>query len=102
MTQVSAAFAVPRKTGEMGKSIPVDLNPTLHIEVDGALVARGLGLPLGRFRELMEDRKVTVLCERGVGEDAGTYRASFYYEGRRVRLLVDGDGNLLRPVASEG
>lgn len=86
---------------DMGKSIPVNLNPTQHIEVDGALVARGLGLPLAGFQQLMEDRKVTVLCERGVGDDAGTYRASFYYEGKRVRLLVDGEGNLLHPATSE-
>lgn len=86
----------------MGKSIPVELNPEQHIEVDGALVARGLGLPLAGFRQLMQDRKVTVLCERGTGADAGTYRASFYYEGRRVRLLVDEEGNLLGPAASEG
>lgn len=84
----------------MGKSIPVDLNPTHHIEVDGALVAHGLGLTLPEFQQLMDDRKVTVLCERGVGGDAGTFRASFYYDGRRVRLVVDGEGRLLRPAAT--
>jgi hypothetical protein len=81
----------------MGKSIPLDVNPSLEIEVDGALVARGLGLPLAEFQQLMDDRKVTVLCERGIDEDDGTYRASFYYEGRRVRLVVDAEGQLLRP-----
>jgi hypothetical protein len=40
----------------------------------------------------MEDRQVTLLCERGTGEDAGLYRASFYYAGKRVRLVVDADG----------
>lgn len=82
----------------MGESIPVDLNPSNHaasnhVEVDGALVARGLGMALADFQQLMEHRKVTVLCERGVGEDAGLYRASFYHDGKRVRLVVDGDGN---------
>lgn len=76
----------------MSRSIPLELNPERSIEIDGALVADGLGLSVAEFRQLMEDRKVTVLCERGVGEDAGLYRASFYYEGRRVRLVVDGDG----------
>ena len=76
----------------MSRSIPLELNPERSIEIDGALVADGLGLPVAEFRQLMEDRKVTVLCERGVGEDAGRYRASFYYEGRRVRLVVDEDG----------
>jgi hypothetical protein len=47
----------------------------------------------------MEDRKITLLCERGTGEDAGLYRASFYLDGKRVRLVVDGDGN---PVTDPG
>ena len=77
----------------MGKSIPFDLNPSRAVEIDGALVAAGLGLELADFRQLMEHRKITVLCERGTGEDAGLYRASFYHEGKRVRLVVDEDGN---------
>ncbi len=90
----------------MGKGIPINLGPTVddasarvehveteHVEIDGALVARGLGLALGEFQKLMDHRKVTVLCERGVGEDAGLYRASFYHDGKRVRLVVDGSGN---------
>ena len=39
--------------------------------------------------------QVTVLCERGTGDDAGRWRASFYHEGRRVRLVVDAEGNVL-------
>jgi hypothetical protein len=77
----------------MRKPIPIDLNPTRAVEIDGALVARGLGLALAEFRQLMEHRKITVLCERGRGEDAGLYRASFYHDGKRVRLVVDGDGH---------
>lgn len=76
----------------MRKSIPIELSPSRAIEVDGALVARGLGLALEDFRQLMEQRKITVLCERGTGEDAGLYRASFYYTSKRVRLVLDGDG----------
>jgi len=91
---VNAASA---KLATMGKSIPVDLNPSRSIEIDGALVSQGLGLSLAEFQQLMENRKVTVLCELGVGEDAGLYRASFYYEGKRVRLVVDADGVPLRP-----
>ena len=85
----------------MGKSIPVDLNPTRAVEIDGALVARGLGLPIEQFRQLMEDRKITLLCERGTGEDAGLYRASFYLDGKRVRLVVDADGNPVTDPGSE-
>jgi len=80
-------------TAGMGNPIPIELNPVHAVEIDAALVAGGLGLGIEAFRRLMEQRKVTLLCERGTGEDAGLYRASYYYKGRRVRLVVDGDGN---------
>ena len=79
----------------MGDSIPLQLADRPDIEIDGDLVARGLGMDVARFRELMANRKISVLCERGTGEDAGLYRASFYHEGRRMRLVVDAAG---RPV----
>ena len=77
----------------MGEPISLQLAERPDIEVDAALVARGLGLDVDRFRELMSIRKISVLCERGTGDDAGLYRASFYHEGRRVRLVVDAQGN---------
>ena len=46
------------------------------------------------FRELMAQRKVAILCERGTGDDAGLYRATFYYGKRRLRLVVDEQGQL--------
>ena len=76
----------------MSRSIPVELNPTRAVEIDGALVARGLGMAVDEFRRRMDDRQVTVLCERGTGEDAGLFRATFYYADKRVRLVVDADG----------
>jgi hypothetical protein len=65
------------------------------IEVDAARIAPGLGLDVEAFRQRMANRKVTVLCERGTGDDAGRWRASFYHEGRRVRLVVDAEGHVL-------
>jgi hypothetical protein len=85
----------PRMEQTMGDPISLELADQPDIEVDGDLVARGLGLDVSRFRELMAVRKISVLCERGTGEDAGLYRASFYHEGRRMRLVVDAHG---RPV----
>ena len=82
----------------MARPIPIELNPTRAVEIDGALVAHGLGLEVEAFRKLMEDRKLTVLCERGTGEDAGLYRASFFYGDRRVRLVVDAGGNPRAPM----
>ncbi|WP_220486464.1 MULTISPECIES: DUF6522 family protein [unclassified Luteimonas] len=62
------------------------------IEIDAVLVARALELGVDEFRQLMADSKISVLCERGTGEDAGHYRASFYYGARRARFVVDGKG----------
>lgn len=67
------------------------------IEIDGAMVARELGLEVDEFRKLMDIRKIKVLCERGTGEDAGRYRATFYHGELRARFVVDRFG---RPVDS--
>lgn len=76
--------------------IPLQLRgPAPAIEIDCALVAGCLGLPVAEFRQLMEQRRITVLCERGVGEDSGSYRATFYYDDRRVRLVVDRNGRVV-------
>jgi hypothetical protein len=83
----------------MAKSIPIQTNPVAPgIEVDAAVLADAFGMELAAFRQLMNDRKITVLCERGTGEDQGLYRASFYYERVRVRLVVDGSGTPVTPV----
>ncbi len=75
---------------ETGRRIGIALNP--EIEIDATLVAQALDLEVAEFRRLMEDRRISVLCERGVGEDEGLYRASFYYADRRARLVVDASG----------
>ncbi len=65
------------------------------IDIDGTLVARSLEMEVDTFRKLMGDGKISVLCERGTGEDAGRYRASFYYGGKRARFVVDETGRVL-------
>ncbi|MDQ2701405.1 MAG: DUF6522 family protein [Pseudomonadota bacterium] len=76
----------------MGSPIPIELNPKLEIEIDATLVANGFGLAITEFQRLLEHGKITVLCERGTGADAGLFRASYYYKGQRVRLVVDASG----------
>ncbi len=65
------------------------------IEISGAMVAGELGLEVDEFRQLMDVRKIKVLCERGTGEDEGLYRATFYHGDRRARFIIDRHG---RPV----
>lgn len=67
------------------------------VEVDAELIAPGLGLDVASFRRLMADQHIAVLCERGTGPDVGQVRGTFYYRGRRVRIVVDADGH---PVGS--
>ena len=87
----------------MGKRIPLETNPDVPgIEIDAALVAGAFALDVNVFRQLMNDRRITVLCERGTGEDTGRYRASFYYEGERVRLVVDASGRPVVPPEGGG
>lgn len=68
------------------------------IEVDAALIAPGLGLDVDGFRRLMAARRIAVLCERGTGADAGRVRGTFYYAGRRVRIVVDAAGTPVAPA----
>lgn len=67
------------------------------LDIEGALVARALSLDVADFRRLMDTGKVTVLCERGTGDDSGRYRASFYHAGQRARF-VRGRGGQWRPA----
>ncbi|HZX81096.1 MAG TPA: DUF6522 family protein [Lysobacter sp.] len=66
------------------------------VEIDARLIAPRLGLGLDDFRRLMAERRISVLCERGTGEDEGRVRATFYHGARRVRLVVDREGRLLQ------
>jgi hypothetical protein len=84
----------------MDRRIRIELAPARDIAIDGGIVARALGLEVESFRKLMDERKVAVLCERGTGEDEGLYRASFYIERRRARLVVDRDGRIIATIAA--
>ena len=48
------------------------------------------------FRFGCAKEKITVLCERGVDEDAGRYRMTFFHENQRFRLVVDEEGNAIQ------
>ena len=69
------------------------------IQVDAAVVAEGLGIEPAFVQEGMREGKITSLCERGVDEDEGRYRVTFFSESRRFRLVVDKEGNVLQRSA---
>lgn len=68
------------------------------VEIDAELVAPGLGLDVPTFRRLMAAGQVSVLCERGTGDDTGLVRGTFHHGGRRVRIVVDAQGRPVAPV----
>ena len=64
--------------------------------VDAALVGELLRLPVSRVQSLMRSGQITSSCERGVDEDAGEFRLSFFHGNRRARLSTDLEGRILR------
>lgn len=71
--------------------IPLEFHKA-PVEIDGSLVALALDLEVAAFRQLMDNQKIDVLCERGTGEDSGRLRVTFYHGGRRARFVFDQQG----------
>lgn len=69
------------------------------IQVDVAIVAKGLRIAPALVQERIRDGKITTLCERGINDDEGRHRLSFFSENRRFRLVIDEDGNVIQSSA---
>ena len=66
------------------------------IQVDASIIGRDLGLEPFEVQSLMREGKLTSRCERGVEEDAGRFRLTFFHESRRLRLIIDNTGQIIR------
>jgi hypothetical protein len=66
------------------------------LNVDVAIVAEGLGIAPPLVLEGMREGRITSLCERGVDDDDGRYRLTFFSERRRFRVVVDRLGNVVQ------
>jgi hypothetical protein len=66
------------------------------LSIDATVIGRGLNVEPSLVQGQMREGKITVLCERGVNEDAGRHRLTFFYRNRRFRLIVDEEGNAVR------
>jgi hypothetical protein len=66
------------------------------IQVDANIIGRDLGLEVFEVQRLMREGKLTSSCERGADEDEGRYRLTFFHGGRRLRLVIDGSGQIIR------
>jgi hypothetical protein len=65
------------------------------IVVDAEIVARAFGLAPAVVREDMRSGRITTRCEVGVDEDEGRWRLTFFRNGRALRMIVDGQGDIL-------
>lgn len=63
--------------------------------VDASVIAAGLGLQPDAVQRRMREGKITSLCERGIDDDAGRYRLTFFHERRRFRIVVDESGRVI-------
>jgi hypothetical protein len=70
------------------------------VSIDAAIVAEGFAIEPALVQRLMREGKITSLCERGVHQDAGRYRLTFFHEKRRLRLVIDAAGNVIEQSAS--
>lgn len=66
------------------------------VEIDASVVGQGLGLKPQEILQLMRDGAITAVYEEGVDDDAGRHRLTFFYKGRRLRLVVEDSGRVVQ------
>lgn len=71
------------------------------ILVDPAIVAKGLRLDVEALRAALQDGTVTSLCEKGIEQDAGRFRLTFFSPTCRLRLIVNEDGAVLQTSTAD-
>lgn len=77
----------------------VTLTPT-GATVDANDLGPLLGLEPAEVQQKMRAGEITSQSEEGVEEDAGRVRLTFWYKGRRVRLICDGEGTVLKTTTT--
>jgi hypothetical protein len=66
------------------------------VEIDASIVGAGLGLETQEVLNLIRSNAITSICEHGIDDDAGRYRLTFFHKSRRLRLIVDDCGGVVR------
>jgi hypothetical protein len=67
-----------------------------EVVVDAALLGEVLSIDPAELPALLRSGAVTSLCERGIGEDEGRHRLTFFHRNRRIRFTVDASGRILQ------
>jgi hypothetical protein len=66
------------------------------IQVEAQLISDGLGIDLASLQAGMRKGKITSRYERGIDEDVGRHRLTFFIHNRRFRLIVDDTGGVVQ------
>ena len=66
------------------------------IHIDATVIGRALSVEPSLVQVRMREGKITAFCERGIDEDSGRYRLTFFHKNRRFRLVVDKEGNAIQ------
>ena len=69
------------------------------VQIDAAIVAEGLGLAPSLLQQEMRAGRITSVAERGIDDDQGRHRLSFFSKHRRFRVVVDETGTILQRSA---
>jgi hypothetical protein len=64
-------------------------------QIDAAALGPLLGVPVPEVQHLMRAGQITSICEEGRDEHAGRHRITFLHGETRLRLIVNGAGEVL-------
>lgn len=65
------------------------------LTVDSRTLAPMLGVQPADIPELLRSRAITSVCEKGIDENEGEFRLTFFFKGRRARILVGPTGEVM-------
>lgn len=77
------------------KGPPISLNEE-GATIDAAILAEGLGIEAAEIDVMIREGRLTSSFEKGIGEDEGRFRLTFWIEGKRLRVVVDNRGTVLQ------
>lgn len=66
------------------------------VQIDATIIAEAFGIAPERLIDLMRQGKVTSLSERGIEEDAGRVRLTFFHDNRRLRIVANESGKVVQ------
>lgn len=64
------------------------------LTVDCRTLAPMLGVQPSDIPGLLRTKAITSLCEKGTDENEGEFRLTFFFKGRRARILVGPSGKV--------